>query len=113
MHETSPAVKPSQSCDNEKAILSQLKRAMRHAAYALTTNEFEARRKSSEAANCAYRKALELVIEAPPVNGSSKALEKLQHLGTLLGKLASRERRKIERRLHKSLGAFEKSQGRQ
>ena len=80
------------SSDKEKAIVSELERAISLASAALTTKESGASQKLNEAANSSYRRALQLMIQAPPKGRPSSILENLDHLEGLLRKLESRQK---------------------
>ena len=82
----------SQSSDREEAIVSELERAISLAAAALTTNEIADRQKLSEGANSSYRRALQLMIQAPPKGRPSSILERLHHMEGLLRKLESHQK---------------------
>ena len=81
----------SQSSYREEAIVSELERAISLVLAALTTKETGAGQKLGEAANSSYRRALQLMIQAPPKGRPSSILEKLEHLERLLRKLDSRQ----------------------
>ena len=86
------SVKRSPSSDEEEAIVSELERAISLASAALTSKETGASQKLKEAANSSYRKALQLMIQAPPKGRPSSILENLDHLEGLLRKLESRQK---------------------
>jgi len=86
------SVNRSSSSDKEEAIVSELERAISLVSAALTTKETGASQKLREAANSSYRKALQLMIQAPPKGRPSSILEKLEQLERLLRELESRQK---------------------
>src|SRR5262245_59182370 len=74
--------------NNEQAVLLELTRGISDAVKAIVTRDPEVRQTLSVAANTEYLKALQLMIQAPPLRGCN-VFERLNHLETLLRTLAS------------------------
>ena len=79
----------SQPDEDENGILSELRRAINRASHALSTKDSEVRETLGQDAETGYRQALQLIIEAPPINRGN-ILKSLDDLELLLRRLRPR-----------------------
>src|SRR5262245_4509383 len=79
----------SQPDEDEKGILSALRRAIDRASRALRAKKSEVRERLSQDAEADYREALQLMIQAPPQANGADIVKSLCDLEALLRKLAT------------------------